>query len=132
MKTVKDKLIAAALAARGNSYSPYSGYAVGAAVLTKAGQIYTGVNIENASYSMTICAERSAIGNAVSHGHVDFTALAVAVSGDDPAAPCGACRQVMEEFFDAETKIYLVNGRGEGTERTVAQLLPEAFSRASL
>ncbi len=132
MSVDKEKLVSAALAARKNAYAPYSGYGVGAAVLTASGEIFTGVNVENASFGMTICAERAAIISAVSQGHVKFAALAVAVGGDDPAAPCGACRQVMEEFFDQETKIFLVNSRGEGKERTVEQLLPEAFSKANM
>lgn len=128
----KQRLIEAALAARGNAYVPYSRYRVGAALLTHSGDIVTGANVENASYGLTLCAERTAIVKAVSEGHRKFIAMAVAVDSELHAAPCGACRQVMEEFFDKDTAIYLVNARGDSVETDISTLLPGAFSRANL
>lgn len=128
----RHRLVEAALAARANAYVPYSRYRVGAALLTAKGEIITGANVENASYGLTLCAERTAIIKAVSEGHRDFRALAVAVDSEVHAAPCGACRQVMEEFFTGDTVIYLVNARGDNIETNIAALLPNAFSKANL
>jgi cytidine deaminase len=120
------ELIAAALAARQNAYAEYSKFAVGAAVLTTEGQIITGANVENASYGLTICAERVAIHAAVAAGHRNFRALAVATAGG--LTPCGACRQVMAEFCD-DLPIYLVDAdKPEAVSRTsLAELLPRRF-----
>jgi cytidine deaminase len=106
-----------------NSYSPYSHFSVGAAVLTEDGKIFTGVNIENASYSLTICAERVAVFKAISHGHSSFTDLAIVSSTEKPTFPCGACRQVLLEF-SPQIKIHLL-----GSEKVFAltDLLPHAF-----
>jgi cytidine deaminase len=128
------ELVAAARAARQRAYAPYSGYRVGAALLTEDGTVVTGANVENASSSLGICAERSAVAAAVAAGHRRFTAIAVAVSGADPARPCGACRQVLHEF-PAGPDLEVVCA-GEDGERlvvtTLGELLPQAFGPAQL
>jgi cytidine deaminase len=127
-KSLRDELIRQALAAKEFAYAPYSGYRVGAAVLGKGGKIYRGCNIENASYGLTNCAERSALFNAISEGERTFVGLAVAVDGKLPASPCGACRQVIREFFADDTEIFLVNEEGEARTTTIKELLPGAFT----
>jgi len=130
-------LIEEALKAREYSYSPYSNYMVGAAVLTAEGEIYTGCNIENAAYGPTNCAERTAVFKAVSEGKREFTAIAVVGgkrgSSGDYAAPCGVCRQVLMEFCNPEQMQVIV---AKSTEKykvfTLAQLLPEGFGAANL
>lgn len=119
-------LIEAAKRARQKAYVPYSNFKVGAAVCTVEGQIYTGCNIENSSYGVTNCAERTAIFKAVSEGHTDFTALAVIGDTDGPCTPCGACRQVMAEF--GIPRIILANLKGDMAVYTMEELLPSAFS----
>ena len=125
------ELIAQAVEAMGRAYAPYSGYTVGAALLCADGTVYQGCNIENASYSPTNCAERTAFFKAVYDGHRDFTAIAVCggkdgvITGAFP--PCGVCRQVMREFCGEDFKIYLINETGYETA-TLAQLLPYSFS----
>jgi cytidine deaminase len=119
-------LVHRALAIRHQAYAPYSNYAVGAAVLTTDGDVFEGVNIENASYPLSICAERTAVFQAVSHGRRSFRAVAVAT--DNGGSPCGACRQVLSEF-GLETIVYLVDGSGNITlETSVGELLPHAFT----
>lgn len=117
-------LIAAARKAREHAYAPYSGYTVGAAVRTASGKLFSGANVENASYGLTVCAERVAIQAAVSQGEHDITALAV-ITGDG-ASPCGACRQVLHEF-SRDAKIFIGDAAGAHRETTLAALLPEAF-----
>lgn len=118
-------LIELANAARVHAYAPYSNYAVGAALRTKSGRIYTGVNIENAAYPTGICAERVAVFKAVSDGEREFDAMAVVT--DNGGSPCGACRQVLAEF-GLDTLILIANGDGKLVESlTVGELLPEAF-----
>ena len=126
-----EKLCELAKEAMSHSYSPYSGYRVGAALLCGDGAVYTGCNIENASYTPTVCAERTAIFKAVYDGHRDFVAIAVCggkdgvITGSFP--PCGVCRQVMREFCGDDFKVYLV--KPDGYEmRTLAQLLPDSFT----
>jgi len=121
----RDELVQAAIDAGANAYAPYSNYAVGAALLTESGEIFTGVNVENAAYPTAMCAERVAIFKAVSEGERQFTAIAVVtVNG---GTPCGSCRQVMAEF-GLETEVLIANVKGEILERTdVAALLPGAF-----
>jgi cytidine deaminase len=122
---VKETLVRRAGQARAWAYAPYSRYQVGAALLAASGKIYDGVNVENAAYPATICAERTAIFKAVSEGERDFTALAV-VSANG-GAPCGACRQVLAEFSrDALVIIADADGRIVN-EATAAELLPGAF-----
>jgi len=125
-KDITVKLIKAALAARENAYAPYSGFRVGAALLTGGGGIYTGCNVENASYGLACCAERVALFKAVCAGEKTFKALAITAGTDDYCVPCGACLQVMSEF-SRRMKVYMCNSRKEYRLRTVAELLPEGF-----
>ena len=120
-------LIAKAKEALKYSYSPYSHFAVGAALLSIDGQVFTGCNIENASFGATNCAERTAIFKAVSEGIKDFSAIAVVCSGSQPAYPCGICRQVMSEFFNPDTRIIVEDGDRLRTY-TMTEILPESFS----
>ena len=130
-----EKLCELAKEAMLHSYSPYSGYKVGAALLCKDGTVYTGCNIENAAYTPTICAERTAIFKAVYDGHRDLVAIAVCggkdgiITGSFP--PCGVCRQVMREFCGDDFAIYIVRPDGYETV-TLAQLLPYSFSNANM
>jgi cytidine deaminase len=126
----RQNLIQQAMDIRQHAYAPYSKYKVGAALLSKSGRVFTGVNIENAAYSVTICAERTAVFKAVSEG--DRTFSAVAIVTDDGGSPCGSCRQVLSEF-GLDTRILLLNGDGElVSEQTVNDLLPGAFTPDSL
>ena len=120
------ELIKRAIKASENAYAPYSNYKVGAALLTKSGKIYEGANIENASYSPTVCAERVAIFKAVFDNERDFSALAV--YGENLAYPCGVCRQVLSEFCSPELKIYVVKDEENYEETTLGKLLPKAFT----
>lgn len=127
----RNEIINRALEARSRfAYAPYSGYKVGAALLSVSGEIYHGVNVENAAYSTSICAERTAVFKAVSNGELAFSAIVVAT--ENGGSPCGACRQVLSEF-GLETLVLLVNSQGEVTlETTVGELLPEAFGPSYL
>ena len=126
-----EKLVGLAKEAMTHAYAPYSGYKVGAALLCADGTVYQGCNIENASYSPTNCAERTAFFKAVYDGKGDFTAIAVSggkdgvITGRFP--PCGVCRQVMREFCKEDFEIYMVTPEGFET-RTLAELLPDSFS----
>lgn len=132
------KLLKMADEARDNSYVPYSGYAVGAALLLEDGEIITGCNIENAAYGPTICAERCAIFKAVSEGKRSFKAIAVAGSPKGQpisqyAYPCGVCRQVMREFTDPDLFIvYIAGPDGNFVSKTLSELLPESFGPENL
>jgi cytidine deaminase len=127
---LRKKLTASALEARKWAYAPYSNYPVGAALLTASGRIYDGVNIENAAYPDTICAERVAIFKAVSEGERDFVAMAVATING--GSPCGSCRQVLAEF-SKEAIVLIVNGDGEVIlETTVESLIPTSFGAVDL
>ncbi len=119
-------LLEAAREAAQHAYAPYSGYNVGSAVRCKDGSIYSGCNVENASFSLSICAERAAIFKAVSEGHRDFTAIAIYVDSAKLFPPCGACRQVIHEFSPDLPVIYA--NHDETIETTMAALLPGAFS----
>jgi cytidine deaminase len=124
------ELIDLALLARNNAYVPYSNYPVGAALRTKSGKVYTGANIENASYPLTICGERNAMFQAVADGSRDFETLVIATR--DGGSPCGACRQVMIEF-SLDMDVVIVDEQGKITLRaTPAELLPGAFTSISL
>jgi cytidine deaminase len=123
--------IAAAQAAREKAYAPYSHFAVGAAVRTADGTIFTGCNVENASYGLSNCAERTAIFKAVSEGHTHFTDIAVIADTDAPCSPCGACRQVITEFAP-RARVILANLRGEQRVTTAGELLPGAFQETDL
>lgn len=126
-----EELVHKAMEARRYSYSPYSKFKVGAALLTAENELYTGVNIENASYGLTICAERIALFKAVSEGAWKFRTLVVACDTDsfEDAYPCGACRQVMAEFIDDETDIIISVNTGEYRVHKLKDLLPHAFGR---
>jgi cytidine deaminase len=124
---MKERLVEAAKEARRRAYAPYSHFAVGAAVLTGSGKVYSGCNIENASFGLTNCAERTAMFKAVSEGEQNIVALAVIADTVDPVFPCGACRQVMIEFCAADAKIYLANLSGHVVEWKLQDLLPGAF-----
>jgi cytidine deaminase len=127
---LRQKLIETALDARRWAYAPYSDYQVGAALLTSSGKIYDGVNIENAAYPTTMCAERVAVFKAVSEGEKDFTAIAVASSNG--GTPCGACRQVLSEFGE-DIQVLTVNDQGIIQQETsIAELLPGAFGPQDL
>jgi cytidine deaminase len=127
---LRQKLIETALEARKWAYAPYSGYDVGAALLTSSDRIYDGVNVENAAYPSSMCAERVAVFKAVSEGERDFVAVVVASSNG--GTPCGACRQVLAEF-GLNTLIIIVNEQGEVIrETTLENLLPAAFLREDL
>ena len=122
----KQSLIDLANTARQRAYAPYSNYPVGAALRTKSGRIFTGVNIENAAYPHTMCAERVAIFKAVSEGEKDFEIISVVT--DNGGSPCGGCRQVMAEF-GLDTIVLMADGSGKLIkETTVKELLPEAFT----
>ena len=125
-----EKLCELAVEAMDRSYSPYSGYKVGAALLCADGTVYQGCNIENAAYTPTVCAERTAIFKAIYDGQRDFRAIAVCGGKDGVIRslfpPCGVCRQVMREFCREDLEVYLVKPEGHEV-RTLAQLLPDSF-----
>jgi len=120
----QEELIRAACLARAKAYAPYSEYQVGAAVLVNDGRIFTGVNVENASYGLTICAERAAVCQAVSEGYRNILALVVCT--ENAGSPCGACRQVLVEFA-GDIPVWLVDAEGNGRETTLYALLPDHF-----
>ena len=125
----REGLVETARQARDHAYAPYSNYAVGAAVLTKSGRIFTGANIENAVYPLTTCAERTAVAKAVSEGELDFVAIAVSTSNG--GSPCGSCRQTLREF--GRDIIVLIAADGNSyRETTIADLLPDSFSATDL
>jgi cytidine deaminase len=123
------ELIDLARKARKKAYTPYSHYKVGAALLGKSGKVYTGCNVENASYSHTVCAERTAVLKAVSEGETEFEAIAVVTKNG--GSPCGACRQVLSEFAPKLT-IYIADKNGEYRTTTMQKLLPDSFTPAHL
>ncbi len=122
-------LIALADKARSAAHAPYSGYRVGAALLAESGRVYCGVNVENASYGLGICSERTAYVKAVSEGERQF--IAIAVVTDDGGTPCGACRQFMAEF-GLDTVVIVADKHGAYQLTTVGELLPHAFTPANL
>jgi cytidine deaminase len=125
-KQEKQALVDLANTARQRAYAPYSNYPVGSSLRTKTGRIYTGVNVENAAYPQTMCAERVAIFKAVSEGEKEFEVITVVT--DNGGSPCGGCRQVMAEF-GLDTIVLLADGNGRIVkETTVRELLPEAFT----
>jgi cytidine deaminase len=129
---IKEKMFKKAKEAQKNAYVPYSEFPLGAAVLTEDGSIYTGVNIENASFSLTNCAERSAIFTAVSQGKRKIKALLIVSSTKNPVPPCGACRQVIQEFADGDIEVVMMTADGKGLTMTSSELLPGAFSNNDL
>ncbi|WP_075983562.1 cytidine deaminase [Bacillus massilinigeriensis] len=128
MKSLLNK----AIEGRNLAYVPYSKFQVGAAVLTDDDQVFVGCNIENASFGLSNCAERTAIFKAVSEGHKRIKAIAVVGDTEGPVSPCGACRQVIAEFSTEETKILLANLKGDVLETSINELLPGFFSSKDL
>ena len=130
MNDTPRRLIDAAIAVARRAYAPYSNFHVGAALLTADGEIVVGCNVENASYGLTICAERNAIFNAVARGLGPITAVAIVADGDDLPFPCGACRQVLSEFLPPEAPVYVASaGRPDDIRHlTLGELLPHAFA----
>ena len=126
----RNELIEKAKEARELSYSPYSKFKVGAALLCKDGQIFKGANIENSSYPLCMCAERNALYHAMMNGYKkdDFRALAIIADTDEACSPCGACRQVISELFPRDGVIVLANLKGAVKETNIDELLPVAFS----
>lgn len=128
----KDQLIQACLYAQRLAYVPYSHFRVGAAVLAEDGQIYTGCNIENASFGATICAERVAVVKAISTGNRKILALAVVTDADEYARPCGICRQVLSEFAAENFLTLALKPDASYVEKSLEDLLPDAFTPAFL
>jgi cytidine deaminase len=124
------ELIEKAKRARLKAYAPYSNFKVGAALLTKSGKVYTGANVENATFGLTVCAERVAVLKAVSKGDKGFAKIAVVADKDPPVTPCGPCRQVLSEFVQ-DLKIVCANLEGKVERYTLKELLPEAFDKRS-
>lgn len=125
------ELIEAAREARERAYAPFSHFAVGAALRTRAGHIFTGCNVENASYGLTVCAERVAVFKAVSEGEREFEAIAVVTDADKLTPPCGACRQILWEFCGNAT-VVLANLKGQAEVHRMKDLLPLPFDAHSL
>jgi cytidine deaminase len=125
----REGLVQQAADARRRAYAPYSGYDVGAALLTASGHVYTGCNVENAVYPLVMCAERVAVFEAVCQGERDFEAIAVVT--ENGGAPCGSCRQVLREFGE-QTVVLIADAHGNVRETTVGELLPDSFSAADL
>ena len=130
----KEELIQKAKDARELSYSPYSNFSVGAAVILKDGRVFIGANIENSSYPLCMCAERNALYNAYLHGakKEDFLMMALSADTDKPCSPCGACRQVISELFPKDAPILMTNLKGDVQETNISELLPYAFSEEDL
>ncbi len=133
---LRQRLCEEAVNMRRRSYVPYSHFSVGAAILTKDGKIYTGCNIENASYPAGICAERTAIFKAVSEGEMEFSAIAIAGGPNDGelqyCPPCGVCRQVMSEYCGGDFRIYLAKSATDFQEYTLDEILPMRFTPDNL
>lgn len=128
----KNELIQNAIEIRERAYVPYSNFSVGAALLTKSGKIYTGCNIENAAYPVSLCAERVAIFKAISEGETEFVEMAVVADTERPVPPCGSCRQVMSEFFAGEMKVHLTNLHDNTMTVKVDELLPFSFQKTDM
>lgn len=126
-----DALIAAALAARANAFAPYSKFLVGAALEDSAGRIHTGCNVENATYGLSVCAERVAVFKAISEGVREFRRVAVAADTDTLTPPCGACRQILWEFC-GDVELVLVNPRGKTETYRLKDLFPKPFDASFL
>lgn len=123
-----DALVSRARAVRENAHAPYSNYQVGAALLTSSGAVHVGCNVENASYGLTVCAERTAIASMVAAGDRDPIAIAIMTAGPEAGSPCGMCRQVLAEFaMDLPVRLVTSDPRTAATNTTLAELLPLAF-----
>ena len=122
------KLLEAARGARDRAYAPYSNFYVGAALLSKEGNIYTGCNVENMSYGLTICAERNAVFKMIEAGDREIEEILIIGKTPEPLFPCGACRQVIAEFATAETRIYMCDEAGRARTSSMAEILPFNFT----
>ncbi|MGO2707767.1 MAG: cytidine deaminase [Leuconostoc mesenteroides] len=122
------ELVDVANQALNDTYTPYSHFPVGAALLGENGEIFKGVNIENVSFGLTNCAERTAIFTAIAAGQRHFHGLVISGRTDEPISPCGACRQVMVEFFDPDMPTWLINDQGKEIETNIAELMPGSFN----
>lgn len=131
-QTELHRLLEKACEAREHAYAPYSGFRVGACLRASSGKDYMGCNIENAAYTPTNCAERTALFTAVYEGERSFDAIAIACSGELPAYPCGVCRQALSEFCSAEMPVIVCNAKGESERTTLGALLPHSFGRREL
>lgn len=131
LQMVATDLVSLAIDASKHAYVPYSHFPIGAALKTKDGTIYTGCNIENASFGLTNCGERTAIFKAVSDGHKELAEIAIYGETQEPVSPCGACRQVMAEFFEPSSLVTLIAKNGQTLETTVGDLLPYSFTDLS-
>ena len=131
MAMTLDSLVPQALAARERAYAPYSNFLVGAALLGRSGTVYRGCNVENATYGLCICAERTAIVSAVAQGEREFEGIVVATSSSPPSPPCGLCRQMLAEFAP-DIPILLVNTAGESSRTTLSAIFPHSFTKAFL
>lgn len=131
-QTELHRLLEKACEAREHAYVPYSEFRVGACLRASSGKDYMGCNIENAAYTPTNCAERTALFTAVYEGERSFDAIAIACSGELPAYPCGVCRQALSEFCSAEMPVIVCNARGESEQTTLGALLPHSFGRKDL
>ena len=129
--TGDDALIAAARTAREHAHAPFSNFRVGAALRAKSGRVFTGCNVENASYGLTLCAERVAIFKAISEGERGFDAVAVVADTDVLTPPCGACRQILWEFC-GDAEVILANLSGQSERYRMSELLPKAFDQSFL
>ena len=132
IKNKLDEVIAAAKISYQRAYAPYSNFHVGAAALTTNGNIVQGCNVENASYGLTVCAERNCISNAVINGEQAFEVIVIYTEQEKLTPPCGACRQVIAEFFEQSAPVIAVNHKNEQQVWTVQQLLPDAFTPKDL
>lgn len=121
----EEKYFRLALDITKNSYAPFSNFKVGAVLITKDGKVFTGVNVENSSYGLTICAERTAYVKAISEGEREFQKIIIASFSEEPASPCGACRQFMWEFGDID--VIMINHKGKKIEERLSDLLPYGF-----
>ncbi len=129
---MKEKeLIEKAKRARLKAYAPYSNFKVGVALLTKSGKVYTGANVENSTYGLTVCAERVAVFKAVNRGEKNFSKIVVVADKNPPVTPCGACRQVLSEFAK-DLKIVCANLEGKVKRYSLKELLPDAFEKGSM
>lgn len=128
MKIDQDKLIKEARTVREKAYAPYSYFKVGAALLSDTGKIYTGCNVENISYGLTVCAERNAVANAIASGQSQFLAIAIVADTDAVTPPCGACRQVLAEF-SSNIEIILGNLNGDVKQMLLSDLFPSPFKK---
>lgn len=131
MANANEKLIAAATKARENAHAPFSSFKVGAALLTESGEIITGCNVENASYGLTMCAERTAIFKAISEGARVFTKICVVADTENLTPPCGACRQIIWEFC-GDAEVLMANLQGKVETLRMSELLPRAFDAGFL